>query len=121
MRTVHVIVDVTYDTYTKREIDPTDSWDAGETGLTNINVDVRLAQNESERKYADEVRPAEDGTICVLVEHYGDGCTFGSSEYAEVKGVFTDEADAVLYAKTLNTDHGYFGWHEDFKYFTVKV
>lgn len=112
-----IAANVLADDYYIRDPDPDDTWDIGERGLSDIRVEI--AQTEADYGY--DVTPKADGTVCVLVEHYGDGCTFGNSEYAEVKGVFTDLADAELYANSLNTNHGYFGWHIDFLYFTEKV
>lgn len=120
-KTKHVIVEVSATDYTRRERDPDDRWDNGEHGLTNIGVTVDVARNEREREWAWEVRPAADGSVCVLVEHYGDGDTFGSYERVETKGVYTDESSAREAAKGLHIDHGYFGRHIDFLYFTVKL
>ncbi len=109
---------VSSDSYYTREIDTTDSWDIGDQVLSNIAVEVYQAPD---KEYGVEVTPAADGTVCVLVEHYRDGCTFGSSEYTDLKSIFTDEVDAQAFANKQKIDHGYFGRHIKWLYFTEKV
>lgn len=102
--------------YTKREIDPEDSWDAGCYGITLQSVSVYEARSEDLHNNYDEAfdeLPVSIGDeVTVLVEHYGDGCTFGNSEYMEVRGIFRTYEDAKVFSKTLKPDHGYFGWFE---------
>jgi len=106
---------LSYDEYYSREVNPDDEWDIGERGLTDISVSL----THTTKDFGYELPDAK--TACVLVEHYSDGCTFGSAEYVEVKGIFPDQAAAEAHAKTLNIDHGYFGSHIQFLYFTEKV
>jgi hypothetical protein len=101
---VHVSVDT--EEYVVREVDPNDSWDAGEQGLYVTGASVQRTDKDYGWDLPDDTR------FCVvLVEHYRDGCTFGSSEYAEVKGVFLTKTEAEEFARVQNTDHGYFGTH----------
>lgn len=113
---VRVYAKVLAEEYYEQEPDPNDQWDSGTRALRDISIEVGLTTE----RYGYDITPAADGTVCVLVEHYSDGCTFGSYENAEVKGVFTDEVDARLFANSVNKDHGYFGSHIDFLYFTEK-
>jgi hypothetical protein len=110
-----VDISVKTEGYTIREVDPNDDWDIGEDGLYITGVTV----TRTERDYADSIDGESGDPAVVLVEHYSDGCTFGSSEYAEVKGIFKTYADAESFAHRLNTDHGYFGCHIGFCYFDV--
>ena len=103
--------------YVVREVDTEDSWDQGETGLNVHGVMVTA----TDKDYGWDIPIGATNRAVVLVEHFGDGCTFGSSEYADVKGVFLTEQDARDYAKTLNIDHGYFGWHIAFKYYDIFI
>lgn len=103
---------VTTEEYTIREIDPDDSWDAGDYGLHIRGASVQRTDEDYGWVLPDETR-----RCVVLVEHYSDGCTFGSGEIAEVKGVFMTEADAEKYAHAQCIDHGYFGSHIDWLYF----
>ncbi len=108
--------DVSVDEYYSREPDEDDSWDIGDRAI--VSMDVHLERND---KAGEEVTLAPDGTVCVLVEHYSDGCTFGTAEYAEVKGIFTTEDDARAWAVDQDTDHGYFGSHIEWVYRTMEA
>lgn len=112
-------VDITLhtDEYVIREIDHDDSWDIGETGLEVQGVS--LAPSDKEYDYEVPGRPGD--LVVVLVEHYSDGCTFGSSEYAQVRGVFPTHEDAERFAGTVNTDHGYFGSFIAWHYFDARL
>jgi hypothetical protein len=101
----------------EREPDPDDRWDSGSSVLGNIHVSIW----PTDADYGWDVTPAADGTVCVLVEHFSDGDTFGNYESTDVKGVFTDQADAELFANSCPKDHGYFGSHIGFLYFIEKV
>jgi hypothetical protein len=110
-------VDILTTPYTIREVDLDDSWDAGEDGLHVHGVTAQLTDKE----YGWEVKElGPDRTVCVIVEHYSDGCTFGSSEYVETKGVWATE-DLARAGCPAIPDHGYFGNHIAFLYFTVRV
>lgn len=95
--------------YTIREIDPDDSWDAGETGLRYLGCTAAISQSSGDEEIDFECAPGD--TVYVLIEHYTDGCTFGSSEYLECKGVFQTEAEALERSRSIDTGHGYFGSH----------
>lgn len=108
-------VDVKTDEYTIQERDENDEWDAGRYGLTVHGVTVL----KSDKDYDIEFKGESGSRAVVLVEHYEDGCTFGSSHYTDVKDIFETEADARNFASNIDTDHGYFGHHIDFLYFDV--
>lgn len=108
--------DISAEEYELRPIDPTDHWDIGDQGLTNISVSVSLCNTS----YGFDVEPVGD-TVCVLVEHYSDGCTFGSGEYTDLKGIFPTQEEAEAFAATLSKNHGYFGSHIDWLYFNETI
>ena len=112
-------VDIVVDAheYVIREIDPTDSWDAGEYGLSIHGVKLRQSTNP----YDWSIEAVPGDAAVVVVEHYSDGSTFGSNEYADVKGIFKTHEEAEQFAGTLNTHHGYFGSHIGFLYFDVTL
>jgi hypothetical protein len=101
--------------YVIRDINPDDNWDAGDYGLEVTGVLLR----RTDREYADEIDGQRGDSAVVLIEHYSDGSTFGSNEYANVKGIFKTEDEARAHAATIDTDHGYFGGHIAFLYFNV--
>lgn len=111
-----ITVEIVSNPYTIREVDSTDSWDIGEDGLHIHGVAV----GKTDKDYDWDV-PDDATNLVVLVEHYSDGCTFGSSEYADVKGVFTHQADAEKFAAAQKIDHGYFGSHIGWRYFEVTL
>jgi hypothetical protein len=112
---MRVDIEVRTEEYTIREVREDNDWDIGETGLNVLGVTL----TPTSREYADEVDGAPGDSAVVLVEHYSDGCTFGSSEYVNVKGIFKSMPDAEAFTRLINTDHGYFGNHIDFLYFPV--
>lgn len=109
-----ISVEASGESYYEREPNEEDSWDIGSQALTDIGAYAYV-----DEQFGEEVEPAADGSVCVLVEHYSDGCTFGDSEYVDAKGAFTDEDAAAAHAQTLDTNHGYFGSHIGWLYFTV--
>lgn len=114
---VKLDIEIISSEYVIRDIDPDDSWDAGETGLEVHGVKV----TRTDQDYGWKIDAEPGDSIVVLVEHYSDGCTFGSSQYAEVKGVFKTMQEAKDHASELDVDHGYFGWHIGFLYFEERV
>lgn len=112
---MRVDIEVITEEFTVREIDPNDSWDIGETGLTVLGVSL----TRTDRTWGTEVEGSPGDPAVVLVEHYGDGCTFGSSHCVETRGIFGTEREAREAAALIRTDHGYFGWHIDFLYYGV--
>lgn len=107
--------------YTKREIDPEDSWDAGCYGITFDSVFVYEAGQSAEWRDLDDLPVSVGDEVTVLVEHYGDGCTFGNQEYMEVRGIFRTYEEAKAFSETLKPDHGYFGWFENWILETTTV
>lgn len=112
-----MLIDITVqeEEYTIRPPDEDDQWSSGDYGLNIYGVTV----GRTDRKYGWEVKGRPGDPAVILVEHYRDGGTFGSNEYAEVKGAFVDRTAAEAHAKTLKVDHGYFGHHIGFLYFDV--
>lgn len=92
------------------EPDPDSKWDHGKQGLELIYVCV----NETDKDYEYEIQAEIGDSVVVLIEHYRDGDTFGSSEYMEVKGVYKTQNEAEEASLKINTGHGYFGCHIDF-------
>jgi len=112
-------IQVQASSYSIREADPDDQWDIGEDGLEIHGVS--LVRLPDDHKWGEEIDGQPGDPAVVLVEHYSDGCTFGSSEYAEVKGIFRSGLAAQEAAAKIPTDHGYFGAHISFKYFDVTL
>lgn len=102
--------------YYAREPNPDDQWDSGESALNIHGVTVTR-----DDKYGDELSGSPGDTAVVLVEHYSDGDTFGSSEYAQVRGIFSNQEEAEAFAATQKTDHGYFGSFIAWLYFDVTL
>lgn len=74
------------------------------------------------QKYFDFEIDAKIGDpIIVLIEHYSDGDTFGTSENMDVKGVFKTLDEAEKARKAINISHGYFGSHIDFLFETTII
>lgn len=104
-----VCVELDTEEYYINEPDPEDSWDSGKRG--SILRSVRVVTTD--KQYGDEIDAKVGDNVFVLIEHYGDGDTFGSGEYHEAKGVYKTHKDAEQAANNKSTHHGYFGWHEE--------
>jgi hypothetical protein len=114
--------------YTVREIDPTDSWDAGETG---INFDVtRIARSNNslrgwdvEKVFLDYWNKWESDDIpigspaFVVVVYYSTGNTFGREEALDFPAVkATYEAAQEVVADIRLDKKGLMPWNGYFEY-----
>jgi len=90
-------VNVEFSRYTIREIDPDDSWDAGETG-----IELGGAYVVNDDFYADynSLEVPDDAKYVVVVK-YSHGSTFGSEESFEIVESFVEANDADDFARHI--------------------
>ncbi len=121
--------------YTIRERDPDDEWDAGDYGEELVNFGVCIgAQNKNSYLSRDRSLnkehigffPKAGDTVFMVIESYGTGSTFGSTNpcYQPVK-IFKTHQGATQWLKTPEAeackDSDYFGGHNDYLIESVVV
>lgn len=118
--------------FTIREADPADDWDRGDDGeeLTDYGVALGVDAPSHRSKCFDEKMlgwlPKAGDRVHMVIEEYGDGCTFGStSPVFRPVHVFRTEVDAQEWVKSPQAeewkDTGYFGGHIGYRIEEVKV
>lgn len=112
------------ETWTERERDPEDEWDAGDTGGRVSNVTAWILHDAFEERghyHNDSIvreLPVEAGDkIYAVVADYSSGNTFGrDGGYAQVLNAFASMDDALaLQARALETRSDD-RWREDYDY-----
>lgn len=115
----NILVGTEVDTWTSRERDPDDEWDAGDTEGRVSNVWASYCE-DAPRSWSDSIIIREpenfNGTLFAVVADYSSGSTSGrDGGYSQVLDAFADSETAEALAKAaLECERD--GWRISYKY-----
>jgi hypothetical protein len=108
---------LTTDEECTREIDPTDSWDAGDYHCSLSKLEVFLKKPQYYTKsFTVDFKVNVGDNVVVLLEQYGSGNTFGcTTGYLSAKGIYHTETEALKASALMPKTDDYFGGHEEWR------